>query len=109
MNVRLYVAQRLTAAIMVPLVAVHLAVILYATRHGLSAADVLARTRGSMVWALFYGIFVLAAAIHAPIGIRTVLAEWSPLRGRSADLVAAGAGLLLLVLGLRAVAAVVLP
>jgi succinate dehydrogenase subunit C len=109
MNVRLYVAQRLTAAIMVPLVAVHLAVILYATRHGLSAVDVLARTRGSMVWALFYGIFVLAAAIHAPIGIRTVLAEWSPLRGRSADLVAAGAGLLLLVLGLRAVAAVVLP
>jgi fumarate reductase subunit C len=109
MNVRLYIAQRVTAAVMVPLVAVHLAVILYATRHGLSAADVLARTRGSMVWALFYGIFVLAAAIHAPIGIRTVLTEWSPLRGRSADLIAGGAGLLLLVLGLRAVAAVVLP
>ena len=109
MNVRLYIAQRLTAAVMVPLVAVHLAVIVYATRHGLSAADVLSRTRGSLAWALFYGIFVVAAAIHAPIGIRTVLAEWSPVRGRGADLISTGIGLLLLGLGLRAVAAVVLP
>ncbi len=109
MNVRLYAAQRLTAAVMVPLVAVHLAVIIYATNHGLTAADVLARTRGSVAWAVFYGIFVVAAAIHAPIGIRTVLTEWSRLGGRSVDAIATGAGLLLLVLGLRAVAAVVLP
>jgi|SRR5436309_15974760 len=109
MNVRLYVTQRLTAAIMVPLVTVHLMVIFYASRHGLTAAEVLARTRGSLAWALFYGVFVVAAAIHAPIGIRTVLTEWSPLGGRSVDLVAVGIGLLLLVLGLRAVAAVVLP
>jgi fumarate reductase subunit C len=109
MNVRLYVAQRLTAAVMVPLVAVHLAVIFYATRHGLTAADVLARTRGSIPWALFYGTFVVAAAIHASIGIRTVLTEWSPLGGRRVDAAATGIGVLLLVLGLRAVAAVVLP
>ena len=109
MNVRLYLAQRLTAAVMVPLVAVHLAVIFYATRHGLTAADVLARTRGSIPWALFYGTFVVAAAIHASIGIRTVLTEWSPLGGRRVDAAATGIGLLLLVLGLRAVAAVVLP
>ena len=109
MNVRLYLAQRLTAAVMVPLVAVHLAVIVYATRHGMTAADVLARTRGSIPWALFYGTFVVAAAIHASIGIRTVLTEWSPLAGRRVDAVATGIGLLLFVLGLRAVAAVVLP
>ena len=109
MNVRLYLAQRLTAAVMVPLVAVHLAVIIYATGHGLTAADVLARTRGSIAWALFYGIFVIAVAIHAPIGIHTVLREWSPLRARSVDAIAIGVGLLLLALGLRAVAAVVLP
>jgi len=109
MNVRLYVAQRLTAAVMVPLVAVHLAVIVYTSRHGMTAADVLARTRGSIPWALFYGTFVVAAAIHASIGIRTVLTEWSPLGGRRVDAAATGIGLLLLVLGLRAVAAVVLP
>jgi fumarate reductase subunit C len=109
MNVRLYVAQRLTAALMVPLVAAHLVVIFYATRHGLTAADVLARTRGSIAWAVFYWVFVAAAATHASIGIRTVLTEWSPLEGRSVDAAAAAFGLLLCVLGVRAVAAVVLP
>ncbi len=109
MNVRLYLWQRLTAAIMAPLVLVHLAVIFYAMRKGFSAADILARTRGSVAWATFYGLFVVAVAIHAPIGLRTVLTEWTPLRARYCDLVAIAFGLLLLALGLRAVAAVVLP
>src|ERR1051326_8717082 len=101
MNVRLYVAQRLTAALMVPLVVAHLAVIFYATRPGLTAADVLARTRGSIAWAVFYWVFVAAAATHASIGIRTVLTEWSPLEGRSIDAAAAAFGLLLCLLGVR--------
>jgi fumarate reductase subunit C len=108
-NVRLYLWQRLTAAVMVPLVLVHLALIFYAMRKGLSAADILSRTRGSVAWAVFYGVFVVAAAVHAPIGLRTVLAEWTPLGARMRDLAAIAFGLLLLVLGLRAVAAVVLP
>src|SRR5580658_10517317 len=58
MNVRLYVWQRATAALMVPLVLVHIAVIFYATRNGMTAADVLSRTRGSIVWASYYGLFV---------------------------------------------------
>jgi fumarate reductase subunit C len=109
MNVRLYFWQRLTAAIMAPLVLVHLIVIFYATQKGLSAADILARTRGSIAWSLFYGVFVAAAAVHAPIGLRTVLAEWTPLGPRIRDLVAIAFGILLAVLGFRAVAAVVLP
>jgi fumarate reductase subunit C len=108
MNVRLYVWQRLTAALMVPLVLVHIAVIFYATRQGMTAADILARTRGSLVWASFYGIFVAAAAIHASIGVRTVLSEWLPLTDRRAGLATIVFGLLLAALGLRAVAAVVL-
>jgi succinate dehydrogenase subunit C len=109
MNVRLYVWQRLTAAILAPLVLVHLAVIFYAMRKGLSAADILGRTRGSVAWAMFYGVFVLAASVHAPIGLRNVLAEWTPLRARGCDLVGIAFGLCLLGLGLRAVAAVVRP
>src|SRR5271157_1118336 len=109
MNVRLYLWQRATAAVMVPLIAIHLAVIFYASGKALTAADVLARTRGSIAWALFYWAFVVVAAIHASIGLRTVIAEWSPLNGRGTDIAAAGIGLLLLLLGLRAVAAVVLP
>ena len=50
--------QRLTAAIMVPLVLLHIAVIFYATRKGMTAADILARTRGSILWGSFYGVFV---------------------------------------------------
>src|SRR5262249_43348305 len=55
MNVRLYVWQRATAALMLPLVLVHVTVIFYATRRGMTAADILARTRGSIVWAALYG------------------------------------------------------
>ena len=109
MSVRLYVLQRATAALMAPMVLVHLIVILYASAHGFSAADILGRTRGSLVWGAFYALFVLAAAVHGAIGLRSVLGEWTPLRGRPLD-VAIGALLLLLAaLGLRAVAAVVLP
>ncbi len=109
MNVRLYIWQRLTAALMVPLLLVHIAVIFYASRKGLSAADILARTRGSVSWALFYGVFVSAVAVHASIGLRTVLTEWTPLRGRTRDFAVIAFGLLLAVLGFRAVVAVVLP
>ena len=108
MNVRLYVWQRLTAALMLPLVLLHIAVIFYASRKGMTAADILARTRGSIVWASFYGVFVVAVAIHAAIGVRNVLAEWSPLADRGAGIFAIAFGIALLMLGLRAVAAVVL-
>ena len=109
MNVRLFLWQRLTAAIMVPMIMLHLAVIFYATRQGLTATDILSRTRGSVAWALFYGIFVLAASSHASIGIRNILTEWSPLKDRAASVSAIGVGLLLGALGLGAVAAVVSP
>jgi len=109
MNVRLYIWQRATAAIMAPLVLVHIAVIFYATRQGMSATDVLARTRGSVAWAAFYALFVVAASIHASIGVRNVLNEWLPLNERRAGVCAIAFGLALGVLGLRAVAAVVLP
>jgi fumarate reductase subunit C len=107
--VRLYILQRATAAIMAPLVLLHIAVIFYANHKGLSAADILSRTRGSVAWALFYGVFVAAVATHASIGVRTILTEWSPLQGRARDIAVIAFGLMLLLLGLRAVAAVVLP
>jgi fumarate reductase subunit C len=108
MNVRLYLWQRATAAAMVPLVLVHIAVIFYATRRGMMAADILSRTHGSIVWASYYGLFVAAASIHAAIGVRNVLTEWSSLYDRRAGLFAIVFGLLLAALGVRAVYAVVL-
>jgi fumarate reductase subunit C len=108
MNVRLYVWQRATAALIAPLVLVHIAVIFYATRKGMTAADILSRTHNSIVWASYYGIFVAAVSIHASIGVRNVLTEWSSLDGRRAGLFAVVFGLLLAALGVRAVYAVVL-
>ena len=105
---RLYLLQRLSAMILGPLVLVHLGLVIYAVRGGLSAAEILSRTQGSLFWALFYGLFVVAAAVHAPIGLRNVLREWTPWRGRGLDWTLAVFACLLLVLGLRAVAAVVL-
>src|SRR5919106_5881742 len=109
MTVRLYFWQRLTAALMAPLIVGHLIVVFYATSAGLSAADILGRTRGSVGWALYYGAFVVLAAIHGAIGVRTVVGEWTPLRGRGLDVLMWGFGILLFLLGLRAVVAVVLP
>jgi fumarate reductase subunit C len=109
MNVSLYIWQRATAALMAPMVLVHLVVIFYATRHGLSAADILGRVRGSVGWGGFYAVFVVAASIHAGIGIRNVLSEWSPLAERPAGIAAALFGVMLFGLGLRAIAAVALP
>jgi fumarate reductase subunit C len=108
MNVRLYVLQRATAAIMAPLVLVHLVLIFYATSRGLSAADILGRTRGSIGWGAYYALFVLAAATHGAIGVRAVASEWTPLKGGRLDILMWGVGLFLAGLGLRAVAAVVL-
>jgi len=103
----LFVAQRLSALLLGPLVLVHLAVILYAVRNGLTAGEILGRTHGSAGWALFYGLFVVAAAVHAPIGVRNILSEWTPLSQRSADVLAVLFGAFLFVLGARAVYAVV--
>lgn len=107
MNVRLYIWQRATAALMAPLVLGHIAVIFYATRQNLTAADILARTQGSVLWASYYGIFVAAASIHAGIGVRNILSEWSPLSDRGAELFALAFGAMLALLGFYAVAAVV--
>ena len=103
----LFVLQRLSAKLLAPLVIAHLVLILYAVHGGLSAAEILGRTQGSVTWALFYGVFVIAVAIHAPIGVRNIAHEWTRWRGRSLDVASVALALALLALGLRAVAAVV--
>ena len=102
----LWAVQRVTAAVLALCVFVHLATIIYAVRGGLTAAEILGRTRGSITWALFYTTFVVAAALHGAIGVRTVAAEWLGLRGSAAAVAAAVIALALAALGMRAVIAV---
>jgi fumarate reductase subunit C len=99
----LWVAQRASAAVLALCVVVHLVTIIYAVRGGLSAAEILGRTRGNVAWLAFYTLFVLAVAIHAPIGLRSVLTEWLQWRDKSRDVALLLFSLLLLVMGMRAV------
>ncbi|MGI9475422.1 MAG: succinate dehydrogenase [Hyphomicrobiaceae bacterium] len=108
-DLRLYVIQRTTALLMVPFILAHLAIIFYATQVGITAANILGRTAGSVGWAVFYGVFVVLAALHGAIGVRTVLREWTSLRGSALDGVMIIFAALLMLLGARAVIAVTLP
>jgi fumarate reductase subunit C len=99
----LWLAQRGTAALLGLCVTVHLVTIIYAVRGGLSAAEILGRTRESASWLAFYLLFVTAVSIHAPIGLRAILREMTPWRGRSLDLAVAIFGLILAFCGVRAV------
>ena len=102
-----WAAQRFTAALLAFFVLVHLATIIYAVRGGLSAAEILGRTRGNWAFGAFYALFVLSAAVHGAIGLRAVAAEWLGFRGRGAEWTVAFVGAALTILGLRAVFAVV--
>ena len=105
---RVWLAQRATAAVLAVCVTVHLATLIVAVHGGLSAAAILGRTRGSPGWMTFYAVFVVCASIHAPLGLRTIAAEWLSWRGRAADVACTAFGIVVLVLGFRAVAAVTL-
>jgi fumarate reductase subunit C len=100
-------AQRVSAMVLALCVVVHLAIIVYAVRGGLSAAEILGRTRGSWAFGAFYATFVVACAIHAPIGLANVLAETWRRHVRAGAVVAQLFAALLLALGLVAVYAVV--
>jgi fumarate reductase subunit C len=47
--------------------------------------------------------------VHAPIGLRTVLAEWAGLRGRAVDIMLAAFAALLALGGMAAIRGVVGP
>jgi len=106
LTLRLYMLQRISALIMVPLVIGHLAVMIYAIQDGLTIGEILQRTQGSFAWFCFYGLFVLAVSVHGSIGFRVILHEWANLRGRVLDLITLALGIVLLALGWRAVWAV---
>jgi fumarate reductase subunit C len=103
----LWVAQRASAAVLGVCVLVHLATIIYAVQGGLSGAEILARTRGNSAWSVFYTVFVLAVAVHAPIGLRAVLAEWLGWRGRARDFLLVSFAVLLAGMGMQAVSGVI--
>jgi fumarate reductase subunit C len=108
-QVLLWTAQRASAAVLAICVVVHLVTIIYAVRGGLTAAEILARTQGNPAWAVFYGIFVVSVAVHAPLGLRNILAETFGWGGRLLHTGTAIFAAVLLVWGGLAVYAVIAP
>ena len=106
-QVMLWAAQRASAAVLALCVLVHLVTIIYAVRSGLTAAEILGRTSGSVFWTAFYALFVAAVAIHAPIGVRNVVMETTRWRGAGLEAVMVILGIVLAAYGWRAVYAVV--
>lgn len=88
-------------------VLVHLAVMIYAVRGGLSAGEILGRTQGNWGFAAFYVVFVVACAVHVPVGVANISREWWGMGARASLWLSQAFGLLLLVMGLHAVYAVV--
>ena len=107
-DIQLYMLQRISAILLAPLVLGHVVTMIVAVQNGLSAGEILGRTQGSLWWGLFYGLFVVAVSVHAAIGLRTVAFEWLKLKGRALDLFGWAVFAGLLVLGARAILAVVL-
>ena len=99
--------QRISAMVLALCVLVHLAVMVYAVRGGLSAAEILGRTQGNWGFAAFYAVFVVACAVHVPVGLANIAREWWAMGERAALWLSRAFGLLLLLAGLRAVYAVV--
>lgn len=99
----LWLAQRLSAFVLAACVVVHLAGIIAAVQGGLTAAEIIDRVGGNGAWAVFYGVFVVAAAVHGPIGLRTILGEMTPFRGFWINAIVLLFALAMLVMGFSAV------
>ncbi len=108
LDIRLYILQRLSALIMMPLTLGHIGLMIYAVQGGLTTAEILGRTQGSLWWLLFYGLFVLAVSVHAAIGLRVILHETLGISGLSLSAFMWSVFLVLFFLGARAVMAVTL-
>jgi fumarate reductase subunit C len=75
LQAKLWYAQRISAMILGICVSIHLIIIFYAIRGGLTAEEILGRTQGNIAFAIFYEIFVLACFVHTPIGLANILEE----------------------------------
>jgi fumarate reductase subunit C len=99
--------QRISAMVLAVCVFVHLGGVIYAVRGGLSAAEILGRTQGNWLFAAFYATFVLASAVHVPVGVANIAREWAGISEAAGLWLGRAVALLIFVMGLRAVLGVV--
>ena len=86
LQAKLWYAQRISAMVLGLCVALHLFIMFYAIRGGLTAGEILGRTQGNWLFAIFYEVLVLACFVHEPIGLANILCENFPREPRVAVL-----------------------
>ncbi len=99
--------QRVSAMVLAIFVVVHLAIMVYAMKGGLTAAEILSRTQGNWIFGAFYAAFVIACAVHVPIGVAKIAKEWGSMSSKSAQLLSRFLVAVILVMGFAAVWGVV--
>ncbi|QIE23716.1 hypothetical protein SBC1_16090 [Caballeronia sp. SBC1] len=99
--------QRMSAMVLTLCVAVHLATMIWVVHGGLRAADVISRLHGNLAWGAFYAVFVVAASVHVPVGLRRIADEWLNWRDAWAGRASVIVGIALALAGLRAVYALI--
>ena len=104
---KLWYAMRISSMVLAVCVLLHIATVIYAVRGGLSAAEILGRTHGNWFFGAFYVVFVVACSVHVPLGLAAIAREWLSVRERTALVFAQIVGLVILLMGLRAVYGVV--
>ena len=72
---KIWLLQRLSAFVLAICSITHLITIIIAVKGGLTSAEIIERVGANTEWFIFYSTFIIAASIHAPIGIRTILKE----------------------------------
>lgn len=108
LEIKLWLAHRLTGMALGLFVTIHLITMIVVIQGGLSAEAIMARTSSNFLVAIFYGLFVIAAAIHGSIGLRTVAQEVLKWSGATLNAAVLMFFLLLCVMGMMAVKGLVL-
>ncbi len=108
LEIKLWLAHRLTGMALGLFVVIHLITMIVVIQGGLSAAEIMERTSSNILVGIFYALFVIAAAIHGSIGLRTVAQEVLNWRGASLNVVILAFFALLCVMGLAAIKGLVL-
>lgn len=108
LEIKLWLAHRLSAMALGLFVLIHLITMIVVIQGGLSAAEIMDRTSSNVLVMVFYGLFVIAAAVHGAIGLRTVSQEVLKWRGASLDMVILAFFVLLSGLGMVAIKGLVL-
>jgi fumarate reductase subunit C len=98
----LWLAQRLSALILTICITVHIATMIIAVQGGLSSEEIIARIGGSKIWLCFYLVFVTSVAVHAPIGLKSIMREMTQIPMKRIDFLRILFSLIIGVLGIRA-------